>query len=960
MCTSCEEAISDFVCRHLGLLEEERKEECEQAQRLLTVSQGGVYLKYLTLFSYNSCLGGYVIVEFRSAKNNILQAHCLTCKDVVGVIEGLNLQNTPLATGVVKFTTDESIGVSFEDIGSFSEEDEAVYTLVKLANDVTYSRLKTSLKALTRISKPSKVLVELLFGKSNYLERIPLSPLMLNPQGGLRYIDNNLHTDQKEAVKFALEMKNLAVIHGPPGTGKTTTLVEIILHMIHARNKVLVCAPSNIAVDNLVERLANHNVKMVRLGHPGRVLDSIAKYSLDAIVDRSSSTQIIQDVRKELNDVLKKLKTRHRKETFSELHSELKNLRKELQQRESRALKEVLQESDVVLSTLVTSSDSGPLKNLPDDHFHCVVIDECSQALEAACWIALPRAPKVILAGDHMQLSPTVISQKAQQRGLGLSLMERAVEKFGKEGYRLLKRQFRMHTDIMTWPSQEMYGGQLEADPSVAGHLLKDLPFVKSTDETEMSLLLVDTTGCYLEEESFETSRCNRGEAGIIAILLKRLVDAGVPETSIAVITPYNYQVEMVRAHITHLKDIEVRSVDGFQGREKEAILCSMVRSNPKRELGFICDRRRLNVAVSRARRFLCVVADSSTVSCDGTLASLMSYIGQHGVVHSAEQYILELETPKEVLQNRKFQFQEKVKHEILTEKKPKRQRKKIDIPANESVDAASQKKGQQQQQQQQQLQQEHAECEQARADDCESRLQEFMKNHEQMELKFSKSLSAYDRRLIHEAASKLNLLHISVGEGNDRYIVVRKAPVTRPSDGNINSIHRPDDNMKVKVMELNDTSIQHVMCMEKHAVKKPSAQVSAPKADELNHTKKIECRKGDKVRNKPRKQQEPEDFDSVIAEFQEKDKRCSWTNCRIAVDLVGLTCVHCKQRFCISHGLPEMHGCGVAACKAAKHELRHPRPAKPDLLKRSAMGKKLEKKLTKMAEERKPHKKGT
>jgi len=288
MCTSCEDAISDFVCKHLDLLEEERKEECEQAKKLLMVTEGGVYLKYLTLFSYSSCLGGYVIVEFRSAKNNILQAHGLTCKDVVGVIEGPNLQNTPLATGVVKFTTDESIGVSFEDIGSFREEDEAVYTLVKLANDVTYSRLKTSLKALTRISKPGKVLVELLFGNSNHLERIPLSPAILNPQGELKYIDNNLHTDQKEAVKFALEMKNLAVIHGPPGTGKTTTLVEIILHMIHAGNKVLVCAPSNIAVDNLVERLANHNVKMVRLGHPGRVLDSIAKYCLDAIVDRSS------------------------------------------------------------------------------------------------------------------------------------------------------------------------------------------------------------------------------------------------------------------------------------------------------------------------------------------------------------------------------------------------------------------------------------------------------------------------------------------------------------------------------------------------------------------------------------------------------------------------------------------------------------------------------------------------
>lgn len=947
MCTSCEDAISDFVDRHLALLEDERKEECEQSMRLIITSQGGGCLKNVTLFSYSSCLGGYVLVEFRSAKNSVLQVHSLTCRDVVGVIEGSNVQNTPIATGVVKFSTDEGIGVSFEDIDSFSEEDGIVYTLVKLANDVTYSRLKSSLKALAQIKKPGKVLTELLFGKNTCLERSPLSPLMLNPQGELNYINDSLHTDQKEAVKFALEMKNLAVIHGPPGTGKTTTLVEIILHMIQARNKVLVCAPSNIAVDNLVERLAIHNVKMVRLGHPGRVMDSVTRYSLDAIVDTSSSTQIIKDVRKELNDVLRKLKARHRKETFSELRSELKYLRKELQQRESHALNEVLQGSDVVLSTLITSSDVGPLKHLPDDHFHCVVIDECSQALEAACWIALPRAPKAILAGDHLQLPPTVISQRAEQGGLGLSLMERAVEKFGNEGYRLLKRQFRMHTDIMTWSSQEMYGGQLEADPSVASHLLKHLPLVKYIDETEMTLLLVDTAGCHLEEEVFEASRCNRGEAGIIAILIKKLVAANVPENSIAVITPYNYQVDMIRAYVTHLKGIEVRSVDGFQGREKEAILLSMVRSNPQRELGFICDRRRLNVAVSRARRFLCVVADSSTVSYDGTLKSLINYIGHHGVVHSAEQYLPDLETPKEVLQNQKLQSHKKVKNEKVAEMKPKRQKKKsIQVQEKLAVNITSQKKENQQ-----------AKGEQVKEDYYQTFLQEFVNKSEQVELKFPKSISAYDRRLIHEAASKLNLLHTSVGEGNDRYIVVHKAPAARRLIGSMNTVDNSNDILKVKIEEPNYFSSQHVKCKVKHTIN-PSANQSAPKPDEHSDIKKSEYKKGEKISKKSRKKQEPEDFDSVIAEFQEMDKRCSWSSCRIPTDLVGLTCTYCKQRFCISHGLPEIHGCGEAARKSAKHEFHHPKPVKPDLLKRSCLSKKLEKKLIQMAEERKSQKK--
>ncbi|XP_021935214.1 DNA-binding protein SMUBP-2-like [Zootermopsis nevadensis] len=946
MCTSCEDAISDFVGRHLALLEEERKEECEQAIRLITTSQGIGCLKNVSVFSYSSCLGGYVLVEFRSAKNSVLQVHSLACRDVVGVIEGSNIRDTPIATGVVKFSTNEGIGVSFEDIDNFSEEDGVVYTLVKLANDVTYSRLKSSLKSLAQIRKPGKVLTELLFGENTCLERSSLSPLVLNPKGEINYINDSLHADQKEAVKFALEMKNLAVIHGPPGTGKTTTLVEIILHMIQARSKVLVCAPSNIAVDNLVERLANHNVKMVRLGHPGRVMDSITRYSLDAVVDTSSSTQIIKDVRKEMNYVLRKLKARHRNETFSELHSELKYLRKELQQRESRALNEVLQGSDVVLSTLVTSSDVGPLKHLPDDHFHCVIIDECSQALEAACWIALPRAPKAIFAGDYLQLPPTVISQRAEQGGLGLSLMERAVEKFGTEGYRLLKRQFRMHTDIMTWPSQEMYGGQLEADPSVASHLLKHLPLVKSTDETEMTLLLVDTAGCHLEEEDFETSRCNRGEAGIIAILIKKLVAANVQENSIAVITPYNYQVDMIRAYVTHLKGIEVRSVDGFQGREKEAILLSMVRSNPQRELGFICDRRRLNVAVTRARRFLCVVADSSTVCYDSTLESLISYIGQHGVVHSAEQYLSDMETPKEVLQNLKLQSHRKVKNEKGAQMKPKRQKKKS-IEAQEKLDVniASEMENQQ------------AEGEQVTEDYYQSFLQEFVNKSEQMELKFPKSLSAYDRRLIHEAASKLNLLHTSVGKGNDRYIVVNKVSAARRFNGNMNTLDKSNDILEDKIGESNYFSSQHVKCTAKQVIN-PLANLSTPKPYGHSDMKKSEYKKGEKAIKKSRKRQEPEDFDSVIAEFQEMDKRCSWSSCRIPTDLVGLSCTYCKQRFCISHGLPEVHGCGEAARKSAKHEFHHPKPVKPDLLKRSSLSKKLEKKLTQMAEERKSQKK--
>jgi hypothetical protein len=327
----------------------------------------------------------------------------------------------------------------------------------------------------------------------------------------------------------------------------------------------------------------------------------------------------------------------------------------------------------------------------------------------------------------------------------------------------------------------------------------------------------------------------------------------------------------------------------------------------------------------------------------------LISYIGEHGVVHSAGEYLSELETPKEVLRNPKFQSQSKEKDETVKDKKQKERKKKIvDVHEKQGVNIANQKKDTQQ-----------ARTEQVTEDYYQSFLQEFIRNNEQMELKFPKSISAYDRKLIHEAASKLNLVHISVGEGSDRYIVVHKAGAAKTSPGNINIIKEHKDYLRVKVKEQDDFYNEKVQCSEKHAVIS-SAEQSAPEPNELGDMKETEYKKSERVGKKSRKKQEHEDFDSVIAEFQEMDKRCVWSGCRIATDLVGLTCIHCKRRFCISHGFPEAHGCGEAARKTAKHEFRHPKPAKPDPLKRSAISKKLEKKLTQMAEERKHQKKVT
>ncbi|XP_028515203.1 DNA-binding protein SMUBP-2 [Exaiptasia diaphana] len=346
---------------------------------------------------------------------------------------------------------------------------------------------------------------------------------------------------------------------------------------------VLACAPSNIAVDNLVEKLAKNKAKVVRLGHPARLLSSIQHYSLDAILTASDSTSIIQDVRKDIDKALSKSRKSKEPSERRHLRQEIKTLRKELRQREEKAMKEVLIGAEVVLATNTSAGNDGPLGRLPMDHFDLVVIDEAAQALEASCWIPLLRAPRCILSGDHHQLPPTIVSPEAAKKGLDVTLMERVVKQYDDKVVRMLTTQYRMHESIMKWSSEQLYNNQLKADSSVQHHLLKDLPNVQETEETTIPLLLIDTTGCDVMELEVEDelSKGNEGEADIVATHVTALINAGLDARDIAVIAPYNLQVELLRKRLSHVfPSLEIKSVDGFQGREKEAVIISLVRSN--------------------------------------------------------------------------------------------------------------------------------------------------------------------------------------------------------------------------------------------------------------------------------------------------------------------------------------------------------------------------------------------
>ena len=427
-----------------------------------------------------------------------------------------------------------------------------------------------------------------------------------------------------------------------PQTGKTYTLVELILQMVQRNLRILVCGPSNISVDNIVERLASHKLPIIRLGHPARLLPSVLNHSLDVLTQTSEAAGIVKDVRKEMDAKQASIKKTRNGRERRVIYTDMKDLRKEYREREKQCVATLVGGSKVVLATL---HGAGGFQ-LRNEEFDVVIIDEASQALEAQCWIPLLSAKKVVLAGDHLQLPPTIKSTPSKAKpekdksdpkangSLETTLFDRLLTLHGPSIKRMLKTQYRMHEKIMRFPSDEMYDGQLLAAPSVANRLLTTLPYpVEDTDDSREPLVFYDTQGGDFPEKGdaddppnskspskasiLSDSKSNAMEAILVNHHISNLIAAGVHAEDIAVVTPYNAQLSLL-SHERGLKEkfpgIELGSVDGFQGREKEAVIVSLVRSNSDGEVGFLSEKRRLNVAMTRPKRHLCVVGDAETV----------------------------------------------------------------------------------------------------------------------------------------------------------------------------------------------------------------------------------------------------------------------------------------------------------------------------------------------------------
>nr|XP_054294554.1 DNA-binding protein SMUBP-2 [Pongo pygmaeus] len=984
-------AVESFVTKQLDLLELERDAEVEERRSWQEnispkeLQSRGVCLLKLQVSSQRTGLYGRLLVTFeprRCGSAAALPSNSFTSGDIVGLYDAAN-EGSQLATGILTRVTPKSVTVAFDESHDFqlSLDRENSYRLLKLANDVTYRRLKKALIALKKYhSGPASSLIEVLFGRS-----APSPASEIHP---LTFFNTCLDTSQKEAVSFALSQKELAIIHGPPGTGKTTTVVEIILQAVKQGLKVLCCAPSNIAVDNLVERLALCKQRILRLGHPARLLESIQQHSLDAVLARSDSAQIVADIRKDIDQVFVKNKKTQGKREKSNFRNEIKLLRKELKEREEAAMLESLTSANVVLATNTGASADGPLKLLPESHFDVVVIDECAQALEASCWIPLLKARKCILAGDHKQLPPTTVSHKAALAGLSLSLMERLAEEYSARVVRTLTVQYRMHQAIMRWASDTMYLGQLTAHPSVAGHLLRDLPGVAATEETGVPLLLVDTAGCGLFEleEEDEQSKGNPGEVRLVSLHIQALVDAGVPARDIAVVSPYNLQVDLLRQSLVHRHpELEIKSVDGFQGREKEAVILSFVRSNRKGEVGFLAEDRRINVAVTRARRHVAVICDSRTVNNHAFLKTLVEYFTQHGEVRTAFEYLDDI-----VPENYSHESSQGFSHAATKPQGPamstrtgsQRQEggQEAAAPARQGRKKPAGKSLASEAPSQPSLNRGSPEGVESQdgVDHFRAMIVEFMAS-KKMQLEFPPSLNSHDRLRVHQIAEEHGLRHDSSGEGKRRFITVSKrappapqppaapgppagtggpAPLPPVPPNPAQTEQPPREQRGPERPDLRTLHLERLQRVRSAQGQPASKEQQASGQQKLPEKKKKKEAKGHPAIDLPTE----EDFEALVSAAIKADNTCGFAKCTASVTTLGQFCQLCSRRYCLSHHLPEIHGCGERARAHARQRISREgvlyagsgtKDRSLDPAKRAQLQRRLDKKLSELSNQR-------
>ncbi|UOG40132.1 AAA domain-containing protein [Leptospira noguchii] len=528
----------------------------------------------------------------------------------------------------------EKIKISIEEVPEWAEEGKCFLDL--LPDETSYKEMFYALDVVVSATKGTRLYVnrELLLG---YGKPDLISIRDSDRSRVLERMNTSLNESQKNAVLHCVLSQDVAVIHGPPGTGKTTTLTEIVRQLVAEEKKVLVSAPTHSACDLLVESISAKGIPVLRLGHPARVSEAAIHSTLDYKLFHHPDGKLLNEYKKDVIEISKQAKKFKRnfgekeREERKNLFMEVKELKKTIRSMEIGLIDSLVSSHSVIVSTPVASA-RGVLENRT---FDFCVLDESSQALEPAFWIPILKSDRVILAGDHKQLPPTLFSEKSF---LEFTLFEKVIERLKSyERVFLLDTQYRMKDEIVSFSSKEFYSGLLKSGRPEKERFFdfpKTFPFLNVFQ-------WIDTAGTDSEEVIVDDSISNPFEADLQVRLCSLLKENNWPEEEITILSPYRAQVRLIAEKLRDagLTKISVSTIDSFQGRENRCILLGFVRSNSEGRSGFLKESRRINVGMTRARDLLLCIGDSSTLSQDPFLWKLIRFAEEKEVFRTAWEF---------------------------------------------------------------------------------------------------------------------------------------------------------------------------------------------------------------------------------------------------------------------------------------------------------------------------------
>jgi ATP-dependent RNA/DNA helicase IGHMBP2 len=645
----------------LLLLRKEKQEDLNQYRQKIQNStlderrrDGLCWYPVNLLKHYISTGEKYVLEVERGSRTN--ESHVFAAGKTISLF--INDGSNDRASGVINWVKGNRMRFTLNagDLPDWIDDGRLGIDL--LFDEASYKAMEAAMKEVIEVGGRSRELRDILLGfKQPSFSSLSVSE---NPA---------LNPAQQEALRNALAAEDVAIIHGPPGTGKTTTLVQVIQEVVKQEKQVLVCAPSNAAVDLLCDKLSELGLDTLRIGHPARVNEDMLPYTLDARAANHKSYKELKQLRRraeELRTMALKYKRnfgRSEREQRKLLLREATLCKDQAEQLEYYITYDIFDKTQVFAATLV-GAKGHPV--LADMQFKTVFIDEAAQALEPACWIPILKAQRVIFAGDHCQLPPTIKSFEAAREGLAETLFEKSItrgESAGKgtagspaagspaaglPAARMLEVQYRMHQQIMQFSSRKFYGNRLQAHETVkSARLLPD----------EIPLEFIDTAGSGFVEQKDPESRStfNQEEARMLmkhfTALVERIGVAAISEQAlqIGVISPYKAQVKTLQALFDESEllkpikeQVDINTVDAFQGQERDIIYISLVRSNDEGEIGFLADERRMNVAMTRARKKLVMFGDTATLGNNSFYNQLLDYVQEEGAYRSVFEMMYE------------------------------------------------------------------------------------------------------------------------------------------------------------------------------------------------------------------------------------------------------------------------------------------------------------------------------